>query len=929
MNAIPRRTNPRRRTILRLEEPGAREHRVLNLSVNGLFLEGDVLPTSGVGSLWLPGSERPLEVRFRNVFPRSGGHGVQFDPADRRGRQLLHDYVTHHHEEARLRQLEARLGGPSNLKPLGEEVSTRAVFQPLVDSQAIIDVYPSGDAAPVRARLVALHPLVSRLELEVDRHATMPRPYEPLFLALLRGHATYLADTVVESTAGGRVTVMLPERVFLPERRSLDREPTHGRQVLRLDVDGARLGEVVDIDANGIAARFFVGDAARIVRRAELQGSYLGDGEAERPSGALRVAWHRPVGQGQVHIGFQRVRARVVVEPTRLLDPYQPPSRLSSFFTAVGAAVGQALDRVGLSPVPAPRTWVMEAQTGRPLVHLVNASFDLEHPPAGTIHVVLIPPPYGRRKETPSALALTLLAGFRTAGEPLLVLRWDGRNHLGESWRDPELTAPEHAMLHYTQSQAVADLADTLTNLRQRFPTQTLRVAAITFSLAAVAVRRYLASGGEGIDLWVAPMGAADARDTIRNGNGGVDLVGEKQRGATLGVRLIQGHLVDADRHCADLIESGFADLEDARRDFALIRQPVVWLCGMHDFWVNTHRVHDVLSVPGPGDRELIEVPTGHFVRSSTEALATFRIVTERVLERLAGKRIVAKSPPPHLLLRTGQLERQRLAPVAFDGRVWWRDYLLGNRENPLGFDLIALTDEYVQLIDTQVELLDVHPGHRVADLGCGTGNVLSALVHLPPSRLEGVTIEAVDLVPEALDRAREAVRAAAKSFGFVPPPVRYQAVDLTLRDRPNLPYADGSLDRVILSLVLPYLDDPHALLEEVHRVLRPGGVLVVSTLRPDVDMSGPVARLRQKLERGGTQVVEGWTSGRLTVALRDFLNRAATLMDLEAEGRFHFHERRELDELLASHRFGDRRVVETFGVPPLALVAVGNKSAG
>ena len=51
-----------------------------------------------------------------------------------------------------------------------------------------------------------------------------------------------------------------------------------------------------------------------------------------------------------------------------------------------------------------------------------------------------------------------------------------------------------------------------------------------------------------------------------------------------------------------------------------------------------------------------------------------------------------------------------------------------------------------------------------------------------------------------------------------------------------ELPYADGSFDRVFSSLMLHHLDSASkdALLAEVHRVLRPDGLLILADAKLD-----------------------------------------------------------------------------------------------
>lgn len=113
------------------------------------------------------------------------------------------------------------------------------------------------------------------------------------------------------------------------------------------------------------------------------------------------------------------------------------------------------------------------------------------------------------------------------------------------------------------------------------------------------------------------------------------------------------------------------------------------------------------------------------------------------------------------------------------------------------------------------ITLAGLRDGHRVLDVGCGTGNLLRSTGKRHPN----AELFGLDPDPKALVRARRKARRAG----------------LTVRlDRgfaQELPYADGSFDRVLSSLMLHHLDSASKdeLLAEVHRVLRPDGLLVLA----------------------------------------------------------------------------------------------------
>lgn len=98
-------------------------------------------------------------------------------------------------------------------------------------------------------------------------------------------------------------------------------------------------------------------------------------------------------------------------------------------------------------------------------------------------------------------------------------------------------------------------------------------------------------------------------------------------------------------------------------------------------------------------------------------------------------------------------------------------------------------------------------PVSSILDIGCGTGSFGR---HCPP----GIDVHGVDHDRGAL--------ATASQFETV------AAIDI---DADELPFADGSFDAVLLKDILEHLRDPSRLLQEVNRVLRPGGVLLASVV--------------------------------------------------------------------------------------------------
>lgn len=105
-------------------------------------------------------------------------------------------------------------------------------------------------------------------------------------------------------------------------------------------------------------------------------------------------------------------------------------------------------------------------------------------------------------------------------------------------------------------------------------------------------------------------------------------------------------------------------------------------------------------------------------------------------------------------------------------------------------------------------------PGHRLLDLGCGTGTIL---LDLAPSVAEA---HGIDVSPAMIAIAeRKAAASGARNAHFRAAPAG------GLEDVP-----DASFDCVCAYNLLHLVPDPAALVRGVHRVLRPGGVFVSST---------------------------------------------------------------------------------------------------
>ena len=105
---------------------------------------------------------------------------------------------------------------------------------------------------------------------------------------------------------------------------------------------------------------------------------------------------------------------------------------------------------------------------------------------------------------------------------------------------------------------------------------------------------------------------------------------------------------------------------------------------------------------------------------------------------------------------------------------------------------------------------LELQPGESLLDVGCGTGALLEALL----ATGREAQLSGADLSPEMLEVARSRLG---------------KAVLLKQSHAESLPFPDEAFDVVVSTNAFHYFRNPPAALEEMARVLRPRGRIVIT----------------------------------------------------------------------------------------------------
>lgn len=188
------------------------------------------------------------------------------------------------------------------------------------------------------------------------------------------------------------------------------------------------------------------------------------------------------------------------------------------------------------------------------------------------------------------------------------------------------------------------------------------------------------------------------------------------------------------------------------------------------------------------------------------------------------------------------------------------------------------------------VDSLDLPPGTRVLEIGCGAGLMSIALAR------RGFHVYAIDSVETMIEQARK----LARESGFT------GILSVDIGDAYSLTFEDESFDLVIAVGVIPWLDRPDLAIQQMARVTMPAGYVIVTV--------NNWARL--------TNFLDPWLNPALVPlkrGVKDLLDRVGlrrrSLSDIGALN----HSRRFIDEAMARVKFIKDRSM-TLGFGPFTL---------
>ncbi|OIO38165.1 MAG: hypothetical protein AUJ71_03730 [Candidatus Omnitrophica bacterium CG1_02_49_16] len=521
---------------------------------------------------------------------------------------------------------------------------------------------------------------------------------------------------------------------------------------------------------------------------------------------------------------------------------------------------------------------------------------------------IISPPGYGETKRDALTTAYHLVRnGFN-------IIRYDATDHIGES--DGEI-------LNTTMTKLKRDLLSAIDFVEKTYGVS--RIGVVASSLAKrMAIKA--ASEDKRIVFLLGVVGVVDLQRTLKTVYS-YDIIQKTIDGTIDDVCNVLGFDVSKE-YSASAVRDNYHDLYSTQKDLKKINIPVVFLVAEKDAWVRLEDVKFVMESSKQRPRELhvipeamhqlFENPKAAHVAMKQIVVSCFRHIKHREINL---DRVLA--PTMREMAAQNKIEKERLRKLTKrtvqEEKDFWGKYITD-------FTIIKKSPDYKELLDSILDYLMPFKDEQVfLDAGCGVGYMGIWLLlrfienyhkgkGLLSQKCQTYKYVGLDFVETTLMEAQKNHINVLSQFcldeniGDFPIKFAYDLVDL---NHP-LPYASNSIDKVCSSLVVSYVRNPSLTVMELFRVLKPGGAIVLSTLKPYADLSQIYKNF-----------VDQATSEQEIVEARKLLSSAGQIKRREGDGHYYFFSEKELKTLMVAAGANNVRTFRSFGNQANVVVAV------
>lgn len=534
---------------------------------------------------------------------------------------------------------------------------------------------------------------------------------------------------------------------------------------------------------------------------------------------------------------------------------------------------------------------VFPSRSGKKMVGFIDELTDAK----SDSPFVVMAPKYGQSKKN------NLQMSYIFAQNGARVLRFDHTNHIGES---------EGEIVDYTLPGAVADILAAIDYIETEFGCSKVILQANSMS-ARCAIRATRLDSR--IERLICLVGIINFRKTITD-ICQKDIVDVYMDGGIQGIGDILGHDVNIDQFLRTAVEEDMHDDAGTKVDLVNAQSDVFMFAAEKDAWVDFSELRNIVSGLGKVQLRLVKGVMHEMMENPKAALTT---IFEAVFVAKHGRYPKADElssitePDKRQVFAQNKIERERLRAVAPKRETesdFWHSYL----DKYKMLESVGAYKDYLKLIG---ECLG-SPTEGLVYLDCGCGNgmfgawCLRDIISQTPEIWKlRATYFGLDLTGKGLSEAakRHSSIANEKAAGEQRNlNMMYYRFDLDRIDEKQtklLPLADASVDGICCSLLISYLKDPVFLVRELYRVLKPGGRIILSSMKPHCDLS--LIYKGYLSEADSEEAIE---------SARNLLSAAGVIQLKEDEGHYIFYSEDDLSEIMRLGGFERSHVFRSFG---------------